>query len=269
MRITTGHILLCLIAITQTEVGAQKAGKVKNIPPTTPRYRGKLKSGVTKSPGPSINSHHEPEVVPPSSEQRSSSTTQKNPNKDVINLRFREGTIVTSTDSDHPELAQSPNHETPLPNSDSVPIPIHSFSAPSPEIHSELTTIFEKFREELGMDPTERPFRLTYRNQLLLDDGRGSVYTPGLEENDHHVYFWGARMTKHCTKDDGRCLLYFHRSLPPEHRAEGDSLASVIIGPERDPEGGTNVCDWPVPFSVREEVVQRLPGGGVGHNQLG
>ncbi|KAJ3776087.1 hypothetical protein FB446DRAFT_337498 [Lentinula raphanica] len=227
MHVTTGHILLCLVAIAQARAGS--LSKPLANPPTQDLkvhaqrkiLSGKISKVKTKVATSSRKFHsHLPPV-----------TKEEDLNKDIIVLFFTESDDTGPTvDSASVDDARSSNLET------------SSVAPPPADIDYELYLIFRQFRTETLH--INRPFRFVYRNRLHFN------HPVNVQMNIHWVNFWGEGVTGHCTRRNEDCLLIFERRPRYEGRDAG-LLATMWIT-----EGITVYYEWRVPLSIREEVLE-------------
>ncbi|KAJ3713652.1 hypothetical protein C8R42DRAFT_291477 [Lentinula raphanica] len=264
MRITAGHILLCLISIAELTVSAPIAGPSENLKPGWTKdlsYRqplGKVKGGrvgkyttTTKLKG--LNKAKDTRIGPGKGHDDS------NEDEDIIVLSFTESTDTDYYDSEPDAASGHVSQGRPTTSSREAPPNLNSIpSFPPPQvvgIDPELRLIFHWFRTEILH--IHRPFRLKYYNTLNLD------YEYTLQSNEHHVYFWGQGLTNACTRNNVNCQLKFAQPQLHDQREDLDHhdrcLATVKIK-----ESEQRTSEWAVPFSIREQILQQFEPFGNG-----
>ncbi|KAJ3776086.1 hypothetical protein FB446DRAFT_722755 [Lentinula raphanica] len=262
MRITAGHILLCLISIAELTVSAPIAGPSENIQPgwtkdLSHRPLKKVKDGRVEKYSTSNRLK--------GNKAKDTRIAGKNPNdsnegEDIIVLSFTESTDTDYYDSE-PEAAEG--HESqgrPTTSSREAPPNLNSIpSFPPPQvvgIDPELRLIFNWFRTEI-LD-IHRPFRLKYYNTLNLD------YEYTLQSNEHHVYFWGQGLTNACTRNNVNCQLKFAQPQLHDQLEDLDHHHDRCLATVKIKESEQRTSEWAVPFSIREQILQQLERLGNG-----
>ncbi|KAJ3830192.1 hypothetical protein F5878DRAFT_661837 [Lentinula raphanica] len=230
MRITVGHILLCLVTVAQAADNS-----LNRDLPERPARSEHHNLGV--APGSGVPKHRSSKAT-----QKSTITSQSEAQllelfarpkvehkSDIINVRF-----LLDGDSDSDDKEKERKSDPALPYDIGIRI--------------ELDLIFQQYRkDELQI---ERPFRLKYQNEL------GFVLK--VEKNEHHVYFWGEGVGDGCIKDRGfdSCFL----GIADEPDKDGH-LATIEIPSEQPDSKGNSDKMWICPLDVRLAVRDCLVNG--------